>query len=298
MDCNGYKRWLEQLLSTKLKRDNHQQIRDRFPWSYHKNHLLKTKCICIPLRQGDYHSVMFVMNVNSLTTMDTNRKDSDGIYEDDKDPVIYHFDCSPHKDTSEANNSPLEFVYSFLNWLVLKKKSGKIETNFNSQNLPICVIHLKPPIEPWISGYNVIKYICVMYNQVIYNGYEGNGSDPNVMTSSILEICNDDAKTCTLLTDLIKLSWSLYNTSLANSELSKTDRDKDNLVDKDTDTDDTDNDDNSDDNTYKTIRKTQRTKSDPSKQEDTTVELIIVMMKEILIVMKKKKLIYWNMKNE
>ena len=176
LDCNGYKRWLEQLLSQKLKRDDHQRIRERFPWNYHKTNLLKTECICIPLRVGDYHSVMFVMNVNSVTNMNTNKMDSDGIYEDDKVPVIYHFDSSPNRESSEANNSPLKFVYSFLNWLVTKKKNGKTVTDttkpsdiFNSQNLPICVIRLKQPIKSWISGYNVIKYICVMYNQVIYN---------------------------------------------------------------------------------------------------------------------------------
>ena len=274
LDCNSYEQWLEQLVSTKLNRDNHSRIQKWFPWSYHKKQLLTTKCICIPLRQGDYHSVIFVMNVKNSMTKDTTNRDSDGIFEDDKDPVIYHFDCSPPNDTPEVDNPPVEFVYSFLNWLGVQKKSGKTETNFNSQNLPICVIHLKQPIVPWISGYNVIKYICVMYNQVVNNGYDGDGKDPNDMSSLIVKICNDDVITGTILSDLIQLFWSLYKTSCANSKLSKKDKENDNYTDTDSDSDETDDDNSYDDDTNNILHKTTTISTKYGKEHQEFTEIV------------------------
>ena len=63
-------------------------------------------------------------------------------------PVIYHFDSSPNKETLDAND-PVKFVYSFLNWLVIKKKKGPTIPDttqtadiFNSENLPVSCIRL------------------------------------------------------------------------------------------------------------------------------------------------------------
>ena len=94
------------------------------------------------------------------------------------------------------------------------------------------------------------------------------------MSLSILDVCNDDKKTYTLLTDLIRLSWSIYNTSLADSKLKKEDIDKHNLLDTDTDTDVSDNDDSTNGGTAEIIHEptkySQRAKSDPSNQEEAT----------------------------
>ena len=74
-------------------RHNHKHIQECFPWGYHTSHLLNTRCICIPLRIGNYYSVMFVMNINRLMKKNTDKMDDD----DDEDdvPVVYHFDSSP-----------------------------------------------------------------------------------------------------------------------------------------------------------------------------------------------------------
>ena len=94
---------------------------------------------------GDYYSVMFVMNVNSLINTNIDAMDCD----DDHVPIIYHFDSSPVKETLDANDTSLKFVYSFLNWLVNKKKKVQTITDtnlpqviFNSKTLPVSSIRL------------------------------------------------------------------------------------------------------------------------------------------------------------
>ena len=94
-----------------------------------------------------------------------------------------------------------------------------------------------------------------MYNQVIYEGYEGDCIEPNDISSSILDICNDDKRTTTLLKDLLNLSWSLYHISLADSknQLSLKKDDIDKVSDLDSDTNNTDDDDSDNDHTTETI---------------------------------------------
>ena len=145
--------------------------------------------------------------------------------DDDHVPIIYHFGSSRAKETPDTNDPPLKFVYSFLNWLVNKKKKVQTVSDttqpadiFNSENLPVSSIRLNQQTDPWTSGYNVIKYICVMYNQVIYKGYGGDGTDPNDISPSILDVCNNHKRTTTLLNDLLFLSRSLYPMSMANSK--------------------------------------------------------------------------------
>ena len=96
---------------------------------------------------------MFVMNVNSLINKNTDKMDCDD--DEDNVPVIYHFDISPDTETPEAKHPPLIFVYSFLNWLVYKKKKGPAISDtpqpadiFNSENLPVSSIRLKQQTYP------------------------------------------------------------------------------------------------------------------------------------------------------
>ena len=157
------------------------------------------------------------------------------------------------------------FVYSFLNWLFHKNKNNTVLSDtlqprdiFNSENLPLSHIRLKQQSYPWTSGYHVIKYICVMYNQVIYDGYGGDDILPSAISSSILDKCNNDQITRTLLLDLIDLSTSLYHISLADSEnpdlFTTEDIDTGDISDSNTNNDLTDDDDSdNDDITTKSI---------------------------------------------
>ena len=148
--------------------------------------------------------------------------DNDDSYDDDDYvPVIYCVDNAPQSETPDTTNMPQLFVYSFLNWLFLKNKKNIPQSGtqqprdkFSSKNLPVSKISLVQQSEPWTSGYHVIKYICVMYNQVVYDGYVGDGILPNPISSSILDKCNNDQITSILLKDLIVLTTSLYHTSI------------------------------------------------------------------------------------
>ena len=104
-----------------------------------------------------------------------------------------------------------------------------------------------------------------MYNQVIYKGYGGDGTDPNDISPSILDVCNNHKRTTTLLNDLIFLSRSLYHTSMANSKNShlfmKDGTNNNSDLDSDTDTigdDDSDNDDTNRTILFKTKCKKER----------------------------------------
>ena len=94
-----------------------------------------------------------------------------------------------------------------------------------------------------------------MYNQVIYKGYGSDGTDPNGISPSILDICNNHERTTTLLNDLIVLFWSLYHTFLSYSKkpilLMKDDTNNISYLDSDTNI--TDDDDSDNDGTNETI---------------------------------------------
>ena len=97
-----------------------------------------------------------------------------------------------------------------------------------------------------------------MYNQVVYNGYTGDGILPNPISSTILEKWNDDQITSTLLKDLFVLTTSLYHTSTAESDnpklFRKVDLDTNDILASNTDNDPEDDDDNDqDDITTKTV---------------------------------------------
>ena len=95
----------------------------------------------------------------------------------------------------------------------------------------------------------------MIYNQVIYKGYGGDGTDPNNISPSILDVYNNHKRTATLLNDLILLSWSLYHTSLVGSKNSLLfiKDDTDNNSDLDSNTDSTYNDDSDNNGTTETI---------------------------------------------
>ena len=89
-----------------------------------------------------------------------------------------------------------------------------------------------------------------MYNQVVHDGYAGDGILPNPISSSILEKWNNEHITGTLMKDLFVLTTSLYHTSTAESDNPKLFRKEDNDTDDNLDSNTANdlNDDNDSDN--------------------------------------------------
>ena len=197
-------------------------ISNIFPWGYQKCNLLKTRCISFPFSESEHYSVMFVLNVDSLL--------ADKEIEGGSVPVIYYFDSLPSK-PNRTLTKKLRFVYGLLNSILDKSRSSKTTTGettnkssliFDKTNLPLIQVPLTTQPDSFSCGYNIIRYIGVMYNQVVHNEYKGDGVKAKDISKSMLATCNDHNRTLPIVTDLIKLGQIVYNTSLAEETIKPT----------------------------------------------------------------------------